>query len=40
MLVWRSYIKITNGFDYKVYKWLLLFGFIPLFVSIDKRSRP
>lgn len=39
MLVWRSYIKITNNFDYKVYKWLLLFGFIPLFVSIDKRSR-
>ena len=39
MLVWRSYIKIVNIFDYKVYKWLLLFGFIPLFVSIDKRSR-
>jgi hypothetical protein len=39
MLVRRSYIKIVNNFDYKVYKWLLLFGFIPLFVSIDKHSR-
>ena len=39
MIVWRSYIKIVDSFNYKVYRWLLLFGFIPLFVSVNKRSK-
>lgn len=39
MLVWKTYIKILNGFEYKAYKWLLLFGIIPLFVSIHKGTK-
>lgn len=42
MIVWRTYVKtiITNDIlstteKSKVYKMLLLFGFIPLFISID-----
>lgn len=35
MFVWRSWVK--KGFaTYKMYKMLLLFGFIPLFISIDE----
>lgn len=42
MFVWRSWIKttVTQGVlitttTHKVYKMLLLFGFIPLFISFD-----
>jgi len=42
MLVWRSWIRTTvtrtilsTKETHKVYKMLLLFGFIPLFISID-----
>ena len=45
MFVWRSYIKTTTQSDiygntkqnHKIYKMLLLFGIIPLFVSIDGK---
>lgn len=45
MFVWRSWIhtETTRSFGqvisekHKVYKMLLLFGFIPLFVSIDGK---
>ena len=43
MFVWRSWVKTTVKQDliattttHKVYKMLLLFGFIPLFISIDE----
>lgn len=39
MLVWRRYIKTLNYYEYKEYKWLLLFGIIPLFISIHKGSK-
>lgn len=42
MFVWRSWVKTTvkqglivTTTTHKVYKMLLLFGFIPLFISID-----
>lgn len=44
MFVWRSWIKttVTQGVliataTHKVYKMLLLFGFIPLFINIDGK---
>ncbi len=44
MFVWRSWVKttITQGMlttttTYKVYKMLLLFGIIPLFILIDGK---
>lgn len=46
MLVWRSWVhtKITKDIfgavvkeNHKIYKMLLLFGFIPLFISIDGK---
>lgn len=42
MIVWRTYTK--NKYSYgtvksrKHYKWLMLFGFIPLYVSIVKEG--
>ncbi len=47
MFVWRSWVTTTtktNLFgdtskNYKVYKMLLLFGFIPLFISIDGKGK-
>ena len=39
MIVWRRYIVTKYKFGVvdrqKEYKWLLLFGFLPLFVSIN-----
>ena len=43
MIVWRTWICVTIKRDElggreekrKIYKMLLLFGFIPLFISID-----
>ena len=42
MFVWKSWVKTTvkqgilvTATTHKVYKKLLLFGFIPLFISID-----
>lgn len=39
MLIWRTYTKHSAYFGVvgleRTYKWLLLFGFILLFVSID-----
>lgn len=39
MFVWRTFIKVKNEYGVvksrKAYKFLLLFGFIPLFISID-----
>lgn len=39
MLVWRTYTKTRTCYGVvdreRTYKWLLLFGFIPLFVAID-----
>lgn len=44
MFVWRSWVKTTTTqgvfatiTTHKVYKMLLLFGFIPLFISIDGK---
>lgn len=41
MFVWRSWVKTTfrEGMltTHKVYKMLLLFGFIPLFISVDDK---
>lgn len=45
MFVWRSWVHTTTKSDvfgntrqnHKVYKMLLLFGFIPLFISIDGK---
>lgn len=46
MLVWRSWMHTTIKRDilgnvasqnHKIYKMLLLFGFIPLFISIDGK---
>lgn len=39
MFVWRTYTAIKREYgivkSQKTYKWLLLFGIIPLFVSVD-----
>ena len=40
MFVWRSWVhtRITGMEKHiKVYKMLLLFGFVPLFISIDGK---
>ena len=45
MLVWRSWVHTRTTTDilgntkqhHKVYKMLLLFGIIPLFISIDSK---
>ena len=40
MFIWRTYSHIKAEFPLRTvttYKWLLLFGFIPLFVSIESR---
>ena len=46
MFVWRSWIhtEVTKDIfgavvkeNHKIYKMLLLFGFIPLFISIDGK---
>ena len=45
MFVWRSWINKEVSYSFgkvvgekiKVYKMLLLFGFIPLFISIDGK---
>ena len=45
MFVWRSWVHTTIRADvfgnttqkHKIYKMLLLFGFIPLFISIDGK---
>ena len=42
MIVWRTYCKSTYKYgevkSRKYYRWLLLFGFIPLYVSIVKEG--
>lgn len=42
MIVWREYQKSSCKFgevrSRKRYKWLLLFGFIPLYISIIKEG--
>lgn len=42
MITWRTYCKSSYKYgevqSRKYYKWLLLFGFIPLYVSIIKEG--
>lgn len=48
MIVWRTWVNVTTKKDlfgnttttnHVVYKLLLLFGFIPLFIAIDGKKK-